>query len=117
MEVTPSQFHLMRQLMANAQVRHQVLSHNLANVNTPGFHRFDVEFEEQLGALLRSGDDTARLKPRITQIHDLPERIDGNNVDVDREMGQLNKNALLYQTWSQIMASKVSAMRSAIKGS
>lgn len=117
MEVTPSQFDLMRQMMSAAQLRHQVVSHNLANVNTPGYHRKDVDFEEQLGAMLRAGSQTTDLlTPRIFEEEGLPERADGNNVDVDREIGQLNKNSLLYQTWSQILASRVSMMRSAIDG-
>lgn len=116
MEVTPSQFNLMRQMMAAGHVRHQVVSHNLANVNTPGFHRQDVAFEEQLGAMLRAGNDATLIKPRVFEVEGLPERADGNNVDVDREIGELNKNSLLYQTWSQIMASRISMMRSAIGG-
>jgi flagellar basal-body rod protein FlgB len=117
MEVTPSQFDLMRQMMGASHLRHQVVSHNLANINTPGYHRKDVDFEGRLGELLRAGDSSVNeLTPRVFEVEGLPERADGNNVDVDREIGQLNKNALLYQTWSQILASRVSMMRSAIDG-
>ena len=118
MDVTPSQFGVLRQMMSAAQMRHQVISHNLANVNTPGYHRHDVEFEEHLTRLLQTGDLTSSLDaPRVVEVEGLPERADGNNVDVDQEIGQLNKNSLLYQTWTQILASKVSMMRSAIEGS
>lgn len=118
MQVTPSQFDIMRQMMSAAHLRHEVISNNLANVNTPGFHRQDVEFEDQLAEMIRTGDPGAlSLDARVFEEEGLPERADGNNVDVDREIGQLSKNALLYQTWTQILASKVATMRSAIGGS
>ena len=99
------------------QRRMTVIANNLANVNTPGYHRHDVEFEEHLTRLLQTGDLTSSLDaPRVVEVEGLPERADGNNVDVDQEIGQLNKNSLLYQTWTQILASKVSMMRSAIEG-
>ena len=44
------------------------------------------------------------------------ERADGNNVDVDAELGRLQKNALLYNAYSQILASRIASMRSAISG-
>ena len=43
-------------------------------------------------------------------------RADGNNVDIDREMGALNRNALIYQTYAQVLASRLATMRSAITG-
>jgi flagellar basal-body rod protein FlgB len=43
-------------------------------------------------------------------------RADGNTVDIDVEMGQLTKNALLYQAASTILASRLGTLRSAISG-
>jgi flagellar basal-body rod protein FlgB len=37
-------------------------------------------------------------------------------VDIDREMNDLTRNALLYQAATQIVASRVASMRSAISG-
>ncbi len=117
MDVTPSQFGLLQQLMSASHLRHEVISQNIANVNTPGFHRQDVRFDEALLAALRDGDSVGtNLRPEIYEVEGLPERVDGNNVDIDKEMGQLSKNALLYQTWTQILASKLSMMQSAING-
>ena len=56
---------------------------------------------DQLEQLLLAGDTGA-------------ERLDGNNVDIDAEMGRLSNNALLYNAYTQILASRIGSMRSAI---
>ena len=43
-------------------------------------------------------------------------RRDENNVDVNKEIGRLTKNELLYQTYTQILASQFAMTRSAITG-
>ncbi|WP_145371432.1 flagellar basal body rod protein FlgB [Maioricimonas rarisocia] len=117
--IPPSQHvDTLRQLMDVAQLRHRVISHNLANVNTPGYRRLDVEFEGELARqLARSSDgDIQSVQPQVVAEEGLQERADGNNVDVDREMGQLNKNATLFQTYSQLLATHFSSMRRAMEG-
>jgi len=37
-------------------------------------------------------------------------------VDLDREMGDLSKNGLLYQAAAQIVASRMASLRSAVSG-
>lgn len=118
MSVTPSQFELLGSLLDAASLRHQVIAQNVANVNTPGYRRLDVSFEESLNReMLASGDlDNSPQKARIIEGASGPVREDGNNVDVDAEMGRLNKNTMLFNVYSQILATRISAMRSAITG-
>ena len=118
MSVTPSQFDLLRRLLDAASLRHQVIAQNVANVNTPGYHRLDVSFEEALARELPRTDDhrMPQVKPVVIEPPDGTMRPDGNNVDIDAEMGRLNKNSLLYGAYSQIMAAKIAAMRAAISG-
>lgn len=106
------------QLMTAAELRQKVISQNLANVNTPGYQRLDVEFEAQLADMLKSpGRAAASLPvPQVVQEQGLPNRADGNNVDIDREIGQLNKNSLSFEAYSQILASHFDAMRRATRG-
>ena len=40
----------------------------------------------------------------------------GNNVSVEQEMGDLNKNTLLYNTTVQILTSRLATLRAAITG-
>ena len=118
MSVIPSQFGILSKLLDATALRHQAISQNLANVNTPGYRRLEVAFEEELANQLSSNgkSDMEGLKPELIESVGLPERADGNNVDIDVEMGQMNKNALLYQTYTQVLASKIATMRSAITG-
>jgi flagellar basal-body rod protein FlgB len=105
-------------LMDVAELRHRVISNNLANVNTPAFRRLDVEFEQAFMQELKShsADGARSVEARIVEEQGLPERADGNNVDIDREIGQLNRNAMLFQTYSQILASQFEMMRRATRG-
>ncbi len=118
MNVTVSQFDLLNKLLDASELRHRVISQNVANVNTPGYHRLAVSFEEELADRLRSAGDVNidGMTPSVYEEQGLIVRADGNNVDIDKEMGQLNKNALLYQTYAQVLASRLSMMRSAITG-
>ena len=118
MTVIPSQFDTLAKLVDSSQLRHRVISQNVANVNTPGYRTQEVSFEEMLAARLRADQsaDVSDLKPSVQLVEGLPERADGNNVDIDKQMGQLDKNALLYQAYVQILASKLATMQSAITG-
>jgi flagellar basal-body rod protein FlgB len=118
MSVTPSQFELLGGLLDAASLRHRVIAQNVANVNTPGYRRLDVSFEETLSReVLENGTaNGSRQQPRIIEGTSSAEREDGNNVDIDAEMGRLNKNTMLYNVYSQILASRMAAMRSAITG-
>ncbi len=111
------QLRVLSQLMHAAEVRHQVISQNIANVNTPGFHAREVEFEAELARRLRSSDpgNLDLPEPEIRLQSGLTERRDGNNVDIDREIGRLNKNALLYQTYSQTLATYLDSLRRAMR--
>lgn len=112
-----SQLQVLPQLMHAAEVRHRVISQNIANVNTPGYQALEVEFEAELTRRLRKGEVGAGPlpEPEVRHQQGLPERGDGNNVDIDREIGRLNKNALLYQTYSQTLAAYLDSLRRAMR--
>lgn len=117
MHVSPSQFDMLSSLVDAAAVRHQVLSNNIANVNTPGFQRQGVRFEEYLAAGLSSGEaDVASMRPQIYWDASAPARMDGNNVDINSEMMEVTKNTLLHNTYLQILNTKIGQMRTAITG-
>jgi len=94
-------FNLTNILGAAAQatvVRDGVISNNIANVDTPGFKRSVVRFEDMLAEAItdfqRTGRlDIANLRPQIMIEFDaLNYRIDENNVDIEFEMVQLFQN-------------------------
>ena len=103
--------------------RHTAVANNVANVDTPGFIRADVRFEEALAAALHlarrapnhdcRGLQTLSLRP--TKNISAPARADGNNVDIDREMVVLARNALSYQAAIETLSARIRMLRSAIK--
>ncbi len=118
MSVTPSQFELIGGLLDAASLRHQAIAQNIANVNTPGYRRLDIEFEETLSREILTNEEAIgkRHQARLIEGASEAQREDGNNVSIDAEMGQLNKNTMLYNVYSQILATRIAAMRSAISG-
>ena len=117
METNVSGLGVLAQMLDAAALRHRVIAQNVANVNTPGYRRRAVEFEADMAkALAAPGPGgTAHVRPKVV-IEDGPERVDGNTVDINREMGDLGKNALLYQAAATIMQSRVASLRAAISG-
>jgi flagellar basal-body rod protein FlgB len=111
-------FVLLQRVLDAASLRHRVIAHNLANVNTPGFRRQEVRFSDRLAQAIASGDaeatGTARIEVRPARDPSL--RPDGSNVSLEREVGDLMKNALVYQTVTQLLSARVAAYRAAITG-
>jgi len=113
-----SQLSVLARLLDVAHLRHSVIAQNVANVNTPGYRRIDVDFHRAFAKALAGGDDRAActVQPRITLAPGGAERVDGNNVDMDLEMGQLQQNTLLYRVYTQVLAVQVAQWRSAVSG-
>ena len=88
--------------------RNEILSNNLANVDTPGYKRKDVTFESYLfeefaggsnSSLRKKVDDVdlENLNAKVyTDYSTLSYRLDGNNVDIDTENVELASNQLRY---------------------
>lgn len=99
------------------EVRHNVIAQNLANVNTPGFVAREVPFEEEMGRMRQEGNGRVRSPEDLVRDAVATQaRQDGNTVDINREVSNLNRNALMHQAYLQILANKMSQMRSAITG-
>ncbi len=91
-----------------AWTRNDVIANNIANVDTPGYKRQDVNFEAQLRqALGNSRYETVdakvshltstELNTRIyTDSANFSYRLDGNNVDIDTEEVELAANQIKY---------------------
>ena len=98
-----------------AYIRHDVISNNIANKDTPNYKRQDVQFETILQASL-AGDGS--LSERVEQVNmnledlssyiytdqtSLSYRLDGNNVDPEQEDAYLAENMIRYQTLIDLM--------------
>lgn len=101
--------------------RNEVIANNIANVDTPGFKRSDVNFEQYLAAEL-TGTDTLSKKIKAVDLQNLESttyldhahlsyRKDGNNVDIDTEEANLADNQLKYYALLDAMTQEFSRMR------
>jgi flagellar basal-body rod protein FlgB len=105
--------------LEGAGLRQQVLSNNLANANTAGFKRSDVDFESSLSAALSGSDPAGELtgvsfQPRTDATSAMS--ADGNNVDVDQEMSSLTQNAVQYEAIAAVEKSRLQMLQTAIGG-
>lgn len=116
MTVTTDRIDLMARLLDVAALRQDVIAQNVANLNTPGYSTLEVSFEDTLSQALADNRGHSNLKPEIVAGEGGTVRDDGNNVDVDLEMARLQKNALYFKVYTQILAGDLSQMRSAITG-
>jgi flagellar basal-body rod protein FlgB len=113
-----AEFDLLSRFLDVAALRHRAIAANIANANTPGWKHLGVRFEEDLAASLARGGaaQAARIEPRLVWDKSAPARLDGNNVDVEREMVDLAKNTLLFETFARAAAIKAAMLRMAITG-
>jgi flagellar basal-body rod protein FlgB len=95
-----------------AEHRQRVIAHNIANVNTPGFKTLDLI--PSTNEASSSGAESKGVGV-VQQLPGLAERADGNNVDVDSQIAESNKNVLLYQTYLQLLAGQISQFRQALR--
>jgi flagellar basal-body rod protein FlgB len=98
-------------------IRNEVIAQNIANVDTPGYKRSTVAFEEYLDSAtnksgfkgntttskhLQIGKSIDNKKIRINKDQkNLSVRLDGNNVDIEIEMASLAKNDIRYNALVQ----------------
>ena len=96
--------------------RQQLVASNIANVDTPGYHVKDVNFQSAMQQVMLKGDD-AQLGPAINDVEGLPERPDGNNVNIDREARLLAENAMRFSIASNFARSELNSVKTAIQES
>jgi flagellar basal-body rod protein FlgB len=99
--------------------RHEALAANLANANTPGYQRVDVDFHTALTAAVSRGDEarTALSGLSFAPTRDASAgatRADGSTVDVDSESAKLAANALEQQAAVQVAHARLGILKAAM---
>ena len=97
--------------------RHQALAANIANVNTPGYQRVDVDFHSALSAALGSGEsaDAVHAVKFSAQVDASgATRADGSTVDIESESAKLAANALEQQAAVQIAHARIGILKAAM---
>ena len=109
-----------------SRIRENAIANNVANVDTPGYKRQDVDFQDILERKLKSTKYTSlqdavnnvpldQLNSRVyTDYGSYSYRLDGNNVDIDTENVELASEQLRYQTLTTTMSLEFSRLKSAM---
>lgn len=94
--------------------RQRVTSHNIANVNTPGFRSSRVAFEDQLSRALQRGDldDVGFSKVAAGT----PINTRGNDVALEQETADLIRSGIHYEALVNTLNHRFTVLRTAITG-
>ncbi len=118
---------LIEQALEATWTRNEAVSHNIANVDTPGYKSKTVNFENYLRK-----EQENRLEIRATKAghinmpskipdikvtvdnNSLSNRLDGNNVDIENEMALSAKNQIKYNVLIQSVSKRYNRIKSVI---
>lgn len=103
--------------------RQRLIASNIANQNTPGYKRRELQFEDALqSALGEAGDDAGRrtaaladATAKVEQVPGGPARPDGNDVLLEREITDLDRNTILFGALSRMARLELDRMRQAME--
>jgi len=114
----------MERALDGAWLRHEVLANNVANSETPGYKRQELDFRGYLAKALSQGIRMAKTHPaHLSGIgpgepvieQDLSSITpDGQSVDIDKEMAEVSTNAIYYGAVSSQYSAYLSLLRKAI---
>ena len=114
--------------------RQNLISANLANVETPGYTPSDLSFEAELKSALNKGGASAQVSnPRhiplkggstalqlvVGEQVELPGKDagpDGNGVELESEMGRMAENQIMYNASVQLLTKQFEMIKQAIRG-
>ena len=100
--------------LRGANARKGVLAGNLANIDTPGYVRKDVDFHGALSAALQAGDDPSAAGFAAADDTAAAVRADGNSVDVDAENSALAQNGLEYDALTRVSTARIDILKTAM---
>lgn len=113
---------LARQLLDASVVRQQAIASNIANSETPGYKRLDVspDFAASLRAKMANGESLATGRtPELKLVQDVHARVqrpDGNTVEVEKELLEMNKNSVEYDFLTELVSRNIKQLKLAITG-
>jgi flagellar basal-body rod protein FlgB len=92
--------------------KQKVIASNIANLNTPEYKTKDLTFDNHLQKIKKSDElmlnvthknhiafdmeQKTSSKPQMVEVKGLEEQNDGNNVNLDQQMSEMSKNAVMY---------------------
>ncbi|WP_338074612.1 flagellar basal body rod protein FlgB [Carnobacterium inhibens] len=121
-----STYNLMKNALDAASMRQEMISSNVANVNTADYKVNKVDFETILdnvsnGTAMNKTNDLhigfgnlEDVSPVVSKRTDTTVKENGNNVDIDIEMAEEASNSIYYNAMITQLNAKYSMLRSVI---
>jgi flagellar basal-body rod protein FlgB len=100
--------------MRGAWLRQTLLTNNVANADTPGYRREDVNFQATLRNAMASGEESLSQVQFQPEVQPGAAGPNGNGVNIDQESAQLSENGLDYQAMTQVLGARNGILRSAM---
>ena len=113
--------------------RQDVISSNIANINTPNYKTKDLVFENEIKKIddskdlkmfttnskhFTSSNEATKLnQPNLIEVEGLEEQNDGNNVNLDTQMSEMSKNKVLFDALQSSIKKDSRWFRSVIESS
>ena len=93
-------------------LKQKAIANNVANLETPGYRRMDVEFKDLLAKALDSGGEVnlSEVEPKLFQPENTPVKSNGNDVSFEQEVGDMVKNTLRHKTFVRLLQKKYAQM-------
>ena len=113
--------------------RQKVISSNIANINTSGYKTKELVFEDELNNSITNNSlhlkatnskhmtninsSLANSNPKLMEVDNLEEQNDGNNVNLDTQMGEMSKNKILFDAIQSSIKRDSKLFRSVVESS
>lgn len=101
---------LMKMGLDATELRSRVIANNIANINTVGYERKYVTFEETLSSKLEDAKIEVKTEKNTSM------RQDGNNVDLENEKVNQAATNLEYNALISLMNTKIAMAKGVISG-
>ena len=97
-------------------LRQKTIANNVANLQTPGYRRVDVKFKELLAKALDSSGavDLNEIEAQIYQPKNTAVKSNGNDVNMEVEVGEMVKNTLRHKAYIRLLQKKYRQLELAI---
>ena len=110
-----------KKMMDATVLRQEAIASNLANIETPGYKRIDVNpsFQAELRQALagKDSESLAGMKPQLqVDANAVAQNPDGNTVQLEQELMQMNQNGVAHALESQLVTGTLMRLRMAITG-
>ena len=117
MKPIPPADQLLEAALKAANLRQSVIANNIANIDAPNFRRHDVQFKDVLAKAVEGGKtDLSSLEPRILTPGDGEVNANGNDVDLDTELGEMMKTNGQYKLCIRLLAKLYKRVEMAMSG-